>query len=261
MRLRGWLLLALLVGCKGGGDAEGVRATATATATATAPPAAVVTTFDAAAAPAPPLAVVTTLDAALPSDTALPPGEAPSSATGDPSDPKRVALVARCASGHGPVAACAELVKRYDAGTDYDSAAQLLYDRACSGGNVVACRKLGWILLNYIEEEFTSEGRRLLDDMCMKRKDARSCLHLGNYDRTYAEPVFGQHMALTKYLERGCDLGDAEACATVGAIYEKDGKEQDFAKAAAAFGKACSAGTADACTRAAKLAPTPDAAP
>lgn len=161
----------------------------------------------------------------------------------------RAALVEQCAKGKGPPAACAALVDRYDRGKSLEFDEQSLYDRACSGGSVIGCRKLGLMLMNQLEDEFTVPGRALLEKACRTDGDALACLHLGDEALTAPDVSTRSERAVSNYFERGCELGSAEVCARLAYLYETLRDVKDLDKAAAAYRRACALGDQPSCTK------------
>ncbi len=167
-------------------------------------------------------------------------------------------LEQRCADGKGPAAACAAWVKRIDDGSDTDFVSSSVYERACQGGSVVACRKHGKSLLDELDQPISDEGHKILDQACRNGHDALACLYVARQMMAESNDLKGRlPTAVERYLEPGCALGNAKVCNELGFAYATYAQIKDLAKAATAYDGACKAGDTAACDKAEKLRATP----
>jgi TPR repeat protein len=117
--------------------------------------------------------------------------------------------------------------------------ARALYGRACTGGVRSAC--------DYVRDADDQAAHwREWDRQCVSGKEAASCGKLmARYMGHFATPNAGK---VAFYGQRGCDLGDAEACERLGAMLLAGALvRKDEPRGKALLEKGCSGGSREAC--------------
>ena len=165
--------------------------------------------------------------------------------------------VADCAQQceRGSPTSCAILGRSYQLGRgvpqDLARASELL-SKACAGGGNVACGRLGEMALASRDEE---KGLRLLTQSCSGGW-TDGCWIAGSYLAAY---IAKQHPTTEvrqgELFQRACLGGRAEACSSLGALYEgaAAGGAPDYVEAANWYRLACDGGARHGCTQYAVL--------
>ena len=122
-----------------------------------------------------------------------------------------------------------------------------LYDRACSSGNMIACRQLGMIYsLGHGVPKDEPRAVALVTKAC-DGNDAEACRLLGD---TY----FNQNNSkAAELLARGCELGATNSCGDLGVLYNRFSGNSvllrmDSSRALSLISKGCNAGDLKSCT-------------
>ncbi len=129
--------------------------------------------------------------------------------------------------------------------------------RACDGGDVIACVSLGARYVMDFEDTVVKQDLKRAIALFKRACDlgnAQGCAQLGHaYEEgwggaaalTSANGVYERSRVIS---QKACDSGDATACAQLGVLYEEgSGVTKDYARAAALFQRACERGFAEGC--------------
>ncbi|WP_169800813.1 tetratricopeptide repeat protein [Archangium gephyra] len=123
-----------------------------------------------------------------------------------------------------------------------------LHEKACEGGDAVACGKLG---LAYARGEGVDKDMRraaVLFEKACEGGDASGCYLLGVIHEKGLGVSKDERRAAALH-EKACEGGNAPGCTSLGSLYEEGlGVPKDERRAAALHEKACEGGNAPGCT-------------
>jgi TPR repeat protein len=150
----------------------------------------------------------------------------------------------------GSATSCALFARMLQLGVDApkdSERARRLFERACTGGSVQGCGRLGEVLLG---EHREADGRNLLKRSC-EAGWVTACDLLGRYLTMTGQAQKTDAFTLFK---RACDGGDAEGCWSLGFLFREGvGVRQNDGDAIRNFQLACDGGAKLGCADYAKM--------
>lgn len=152
----------------------------------------------------------------------------------------------QCQRGNAPSCTRLGLMRERGEGVGKDlSKAAALYDKACSGDDVPACSRLGEMLL--VGTGIAADEKRamtLLHKACMAGWSKACTTQMAFLMKKHA----GDTTQIVPLVDRGCDGGDGDSCATLGLIYQQGlGVAKDVERGAFFLKRGCRAGSKFGC--------------
>lgn len=148
----------------------------------------------------------------------------------------------------GNAASCTRLGLMHERGEGVAkdvSKAAALYDKACQGDDVPACSRFGSMLTEGLGvAQDGKRGRSFLHKACAAGWSRACTAEMAQFAKEHA----GDTTPLIPLMQRACDGGDGDACASLGMMYQEGlGFEKDEERAAYFLKRGCRAGSKFGC--------------